>query len=136
MNKKFIDTNILIYAYSSDELEKSQIANTVLFADHTLISLQVINEFSNTCIRKLKKSPQNVIAAIEELKSNIVITGFSQQTQIKALQLVNKYHFSYYDSLILAPAVDNSCSVLYTEDMQHGQQIENQLTIINPFIDS
>jgi len=134
MNKHFIDTNVLIYAYSSDEPEKSQRANEVLFADNTMISLQVINEFSNTCLRKLKITPQNIIASIEELTSIISVTGFSPSTQIRALQLINKYLFSYYDSLIIATALENSCSVLYSEDMQHNQKIENQLRIINPFL--
>jgi len=134
MNKHFIDTNVLIYAYSNDEPEKSQKANEVIFADNTLISLQVINEFSNTCLRKLKITPQNIIASIEELTSIIIVTGFSQSTQIRALQLINKYRFSYYDSLIIATAIENSCSVLYSEDMQHNQKIEIQLRIINPFL--
>jgi len=30
--------------------------------------------------------------------------------------------------------VKNGCTKLYTEDMQHKQTIENQLTIINPFV--
>lgn len=134
MNKHFIDTNVLIYAYSNDEPEKSQQANEVIFADNTLISLQVINEFSNICLRKLNITPQNIIASIEELTSIIIVTGFSQSTQIRALQLINKYRFSYYDSLIIATALENSCSVLYSEDMQHNQKIENQLRIINPFL--
>jgi predicted nucleic acid-binding protein len=134
MNKHFIDTNVLIYAYSNDEPEKSQKANEAIFADNTLISLQVINEFSNTCLRKLKITPQNIIASIEELTSIIIVTGFSQSTQIRALQLINKYRFSYYDSLIIATAIENSCSVLYSEDMQHNQKIEIQLRIINPFL--
>ncbi len=44
-----------------------------------------------------------------------------------------KYRFSYYDSLIVASALENDCSILYTEDMQNGQLIEDKLRIVNPF---
>ncbi len=134
MNKYFIDTNVLIYAYSNDEPEKNEKANEVIFTDNTLISLQVINEFSNTCLRKLKITPQKIISSLEEISNIIKVTAFTHSTQIKALQLINKYNFSYYDSLIIATAIENACTILYSEDMQHKQKIENQLTILNPFI--
>jgi len=51
-----------------------------------------------------------------------------------ALRIQARFHFSYWDSLIVASALENGCKVLYTEDMQHGQIIEDSLTIVNPFI--
>jgi predicted nucleic acid-binding protein len=44
-----------------------------------------------------------------------------------------KYGFSNWDSLILAAALEHSCTCLYSEDLHHGQIIEGCLTIINPF---
>lgn len=58
---------------------------------------------------------------------------FDITTQIKALRLKNKYNFQYYDALIVATALENGCTILYSEDMQHNQTIENTLTIVNPF---
>jgi predicted nucleic acid-binding protein len=52
---------------------------------------------------------------------------------IKALSIAKRYKFSYWDSLIVAAARNSGCSLLYTEDMQSGQTIEEKLTIINPF---
>lgn len=52
---------------------------------------------------------------------------------IKTWDLKNKYDFSYYDSLIISAALQIGCNILFTEDMQNGQIIENTLTIINPF---
>ena len=49
------------------------------------------------------------------------------------LKIKDKYKLQFYDSLIIATALENNCSVLYSEDMQHGFEIENTLTIINPF---
>lgn len=51
-----------------------------------------------------------------------------------ALHLAQAYRYSYYDSLILAASLEKTCHVLYSEDMQHQQVIEQQLTIVNPFI--
>ena len=47
-----------------------------------------------------------------------------------------KYSYSYWDSLIIASALENNCKALYTEDIQDGQIIEDKLTIINPFKDN
>jgi predicted nucleic acid-binding protein len=51
-----------------------------------------------------------------------------------ASRLRDSYSFSYWDSLIVAAALDAGCTTLFSEDMQHGQKIESGLTIINPFI--
>lgn len=47
--------------------------------------------------------------------------------------LAERYGYSHYDSLILATALMIGCDTLYTEDMQHGQVINQQLTLLNPF---
>ena len=50
-----------------------------------------------------------------------------------AMDIKKRYRFSYWDSLIIASALENSCSIIYSEDMQHCQVIEDNLKIINPF---
>lgn len=71
---------------------------------------------------------------ILEIDNNFEIVNFSLTTQIKALKIKEKYKLQYYDSLILATALENGCTLLYSEDMQHEQIIENQIKIVNPFI--
>ena len=51
----------------------------------------------------------------------------------RALQIKKKARYSYWDSLIIASALENNCSILYTEDMQEGQVLNSGLTIVNPF---
>jgi len=53
---------------------------------------------------------------------------------MRSYSIKNKYHYSYWDSLIIASALQNNCTVLISEDMQHNQKIENQLSIITPFL--
>ena len=50
-----------------------------------------------------------------------------------ANDLRSKHNFSYWDSLIVASALENACEVLYTEDLQDGHVIEGRLRIVNPF---
>ena len=61
------------------------------------------------------------------------IAPLSFQTYHLAFSLRSKYSLSFWDSLIVASALENNCTTLYSEDMQHQQVIDNQLTIINPF---
>lgn len=62
----------------------------------------------------------------------IVHSNVSQH--LLASRLRDSYSFSYWDSLIVAAALDAGCTTLFSEDMQHGQKIENALTVINPFV--
>ena len=133
-DKAFLDTNILIYSYSQDEAQKQMIASNILgdYAEHIVISKQVINELVNILFKKFKLSSDDIENTILELDTFIPIVDFDITTQIKALRLKEKYKFQYYDALIVATALENSCTVLLSEDMQHQQIIENTLTIINP----
>lgn len=48
------------------------------------------------------------------------------------MKISKETQYSYWDSLIIAMAIDTGCSVLYSEDLNNGQEIEG-LKIINPF---
>jgi predicted nucleic acid-binding protein len=52
----------------------------------------------------------------------------------RSLNIQSRYQYSFYDSLIIAAALEAGCKTLYSEDMQHGQRIE-QVTIKNPFLE-
>jgi predicted nucleic acid-binding protein len=52
----------------------------------------------------------------------------------RALDLQTRYRYGFYDSLIIAAALDAGCTRLYSEDLQDGQRIEG-LTIKNPFVE-
>lgn len=132
--KVFCDTNILIYAYSASDCDKSAVANRVIFAQPTFISTQVINEFISVCTKKLGLPTALLQSAITELKANFLVVSFSTTTQSYALTLKERYKLQYYDCLIIATALENGCDILYSEDMQHGLVIDNQLKIINPFL--
>ena len=136
-DKVFLDRNIVIYSYSEDEPEKQEIANDILeqYNNQIIISNQVINELSNTLFRKFKLNADEVRETVLELNDNFPIVNFNLQTQLKGIELKGKYKLQFYDSMILATALENGCNIVFSEDMQHNQVIENRLTIINPFRD-
>jgi len=134
MNRHFLDTNVVIYAYSNTEIKKSNRANELLFNDHSIISTQVVNEFSNVCLRKFRQPEQTIIKTLLELAQTTTIANFSLATQLEALKLCEAHCFSYYDALIVATAMENECAILYSEDMQDGQLINGRLRILNPFV--
>ncbi len=129
----FIDTNILLYLYSEDEAEKRRRSNELIDSHKGIISLQVVNEFSNTLRRKFKFEYDVINSAIKELSDSFIIVPQNLRTIFSALRIGKRYGYSYYDSLIIATAIENGCATLYSEDCQHGQVIDGALEIINPY---
>ena len=130
----FLDTNIFVYLYSEDEPKKQSVALKIFDSVHCITSTQVLNEFSSVCLRKLGRSPNEVLQSIKEIVENCELCYIDIATIQSALLLHNKYGYSYYDCLVLASAVSNRCKYLYSEDMQHNQLIESELKILNPFL--
>lgn len=130
----FLDTNIFIYAYSKTEPEKRKIALELLCLNKALISTQIINEFVWVMYRKFKVDRRKLQVVGNKLLEKFEIVLINLETIRKALNIFVDYNFSFWDSLIIASALENDCSILYTEDMQHGQIIEERLKIVNPFV--
>lgn len=129
----FLDSNVLIYLYSEDEPEKAALALQSAQASDAWISTQVLNEVSNVLCRKQQQAYLDILNVIHELQRNFQITTVTSQTIEQALVLGEHYGYSYFDSLMLASALEQGCSILYSEDMQHGQILEGGLRIIDPF---
>jgi predicted nucleic acid-binding protein len=129
----FLDSNILVYSYSSTEIEKQQIARSLISANHSFISTQVLQELSNILTKKFKFEYAEAILAIEEGCQNNSLHTNTSKTIIKACSIADRYKFAFYDSLIISAALECKCDVLYSEDLTHGQQIDGTLVIKNPF---
>jgi len=63
------------------------------------------------------------------------VIGMDHQLIVKARELVVTYDFQVFDSIIVASALQAGCNILYSEDFQHYMIVENQLTIINPYLE-
>ena len=132
-DKTFLDTNIIVYAHSDVEPDKQRIAQTIIAKMLTVISTQVLQETSNTLVKKFKQSWPDVLKVVTEAASNNLVHTNTANTVFYACDMADKYHFSFYDSLIIAAALECDCNILYSEDLQDGQIIENRLKIVNPF---
>lgn len=130
----FLDTNTLIYLYSADEKDKQEKVQNIIDKNKTIISTQVLSEISNVMTRKMKVDPAIVENVIDEISSACEVVTVEAHTIKLALRIAERYKYSYFDSLILSSAVENGCTIVFSEDMQNGQLIENMLKIINPFL--
>jgi len=136
----FLDTNIFVYAWLQSEPLKKQRAidllEQALASRQGCISYQVIQEFANVATRKFAKrlSPEECLQFVEAAMQPINRVASSTELVHAALHLQKDTGFSFYDSLILAGALQAGASVIYTEDLQHNQLINGTLRIINPFL--
>ena len=126
----FLDTNLLIYAQSDDP--KGEIARQAILAGGT-ISVQVINEFTAVLRRKFRLGWDEITDAAADVRAALdPVRPIGIDTWAAAVELARRHRFEFYDSLILASALEAGCDTLLTEDLQAGHRIEN-LTIVNPF---
>lgn len=136
----FLDTNLFVYALLASEPLKKQRALQLLeqaLASHSgCISHQVIQEFANVATRKFARRftadecKQFIDAAMQPLNR----VASSPELINTALDLQADTGYSFYDSLILAGALQAGATILYTEDLQHNQLIGGTLRIVNPFL--
>ena len=128
----FLDSNVLIYAITSDD-PRAAVA-TALLERGGAISVQVLNEFANAARRKLKRSWPEIAQALAALRvlcaDPVPLTA---ATHAAALGIAEREGFGFYDSLIVASALEAGCAMLLSEDMQDGRRIDGRLTIRNPF---
>ena len=129
--KPFLDTNVILYLLSED-MTKADRAEALLAQGGT-VSVQVLNEAANVMTRKLKMDLDEVGDILAGVRHFCEVVPVTIEIHVQALAITRRFGFSIYDSLIVAAAIAAKCEVLYSEDLQHGQQVGDQLTIINPF---
>ncbi len=130
--KVFIDSNVVIYSVGQAST-KAQIA-APLFVGTPSISTQVISETANVASRRLGLSVSEVRRLVVWLEAMCTVEIITLETIHLALDIRERYGFSWYDGLIVATALMADCDHLYSEDMQHGQVILGRLMIVNPFV--
>jgi predicted nucleic acid-binding protein len=131
-NNHFFDTNVLLYLLS-DDIAKADMAETLL-AKGGMISVQVLNEFSSVASRKLGMSWREIREILDTVRAVCGVVPVTIESHDRAIDLSERYGFSIYDSLILASAILAGCITLFTEDLQNGQCIDDQVIVRNPFM--
>ena len=131
----FIDTNVVVYASDPSDSRKNELAVEILADafdnDQYVISSQVLNEFVNTALNKLKKSDEEVVGHLRQLKTMRVVPVSAEWLE-RAVEMRSRYDLQFYDSLLLAAAEALGCDKFLTEDLNDGQMY-GRIKAVNPF---
>lgn len=131
MTAAFLDSNILVYAYSDDA--RVLRARQLLGADYVL-AVQTLNEFAHVARRKLQMSWESIGQASRNLGENAELVAPTLRVDHEtSLDLARSYNLQLFHALMLAIALRAQCTTFYSEDMHHGLVIEDRLKILNPF---
>ena len=132
----FLDTNVFVYMFDeTDDPKRTSAENLVqqaLEEREGCISYQVVQETVNVLSGKLNASPHQVRRIFEHVLLPLWRVNPSERLYHRSLDLQSRYRYGFYDSLIVAAALESGCKILYTEDLHQGQQVDD-LTIRNPF---
>lgn len=136
--KHFIDTNIFVYSFDNLQPSKKERASALiqeaLETGLGMISTQVIQEFLNVATQKFAVPMQIEDAvAYTRLVLNPLCQVYPDLALYEScLEIQAKTRYSFYDSLILAAALQGGCGMLYSEDLQDRQHVRG-VRIVNPF---
>lgn len=128
----FLDSNVVIYLLEKEETKRALVKSFI--GNRFQISTQVVSENVNVCLKKLKMTKGDAFAHGSFLMDAFELNYITDETIKLSFSISTEYQLSYWDSLILASAIENNCSILYSEDLQHQQVFLNKITVINPFL--
>ena len=135
MSRVFLDTNILVYSCDRDSPEKRSIAQTLIEeqakSGNIVISTQVLQEFYVTAVRNLGIPPLDAKSLVHSFLMAHVVT-IDPYDIVRAVDGNILWQISFWDALIITAAMKAECSIVLTEDLQHGRIVE-AVEIRNPF---
>jgi predicted nucleic acid-binding protein len=136
MPNAFVDSNVLVYAAEekTPQARKTTIARELLLQPGLHFSVQVLGEFVVNA-----RHPQKLNLSLEMeqrwLQAWLLrpVASLTTATFLRALAIHTRYQISHWDSLILAAARETNCSLVYSEDLNQGQDYDG-VKVINPFL--
>jgi predicted nucleic acid-binding protein len=136
-DRVFLDTNILLYAAIDDGSHKHvkchDLLAVTLVGSEIVVSAQVLNEYFVNALKQ-NEAPAAIQHTVRQFLADFEVVPLAKELIPETHRIYNRYQFSYWDSNIVAAALQGRCAILYTEDLQDGQIIDNTLTIINPML--
>ena len=135
----FLDTNIFVYALSrsvpAKRLTAGRLVDEAIESGKGIVSFQVVQEFFSVAFRRFTPpmSPAEAKQALALTFRPLLAVHSSYSLYGQALELTRSHSISWYDSLMVAAAMESDCRILYSEDLQHGQKFHN-LRIQHPFL--
>lgn len=133
--RRFLDTNVLVYADDLDAGTKREKArgllDEALASGEGVVSTQVLQEFFVISTGKLGVEPALARRKIE-LLAEMDLVRVDLDLILAAIDLSRLHSFSFWDALIVRAAAAAGCGLLLSEDLQHGQVVDG-VRIENPF---
>ena len=127
----FFDTSVLLYLLSDDAVKADRVET--LLGARGVISVQVLNEFAVVALQKLQMPLHEVREILDTIRAVCTVEPITVDAHDRGLAVFERYRFSFYDSILVATALISGARTLYSEDLQHGQVIDKQLRVTNPF---
>jgi predicted nucleic acid-binding protein len=137
--KCFLDTNIFVYSFDGSAPAKRERAlgliREAVATGAGVVSYQVVQEFFNVALRRFARpmSPDEAQQYLMTVFRPLLAVESSLNLWQHGLYIRSRFNLSWFDSLIVAAAIEARCDVLYTEDLQDGLEIEG-LRVENPFL--
>jgi predicted nucleic acid-binding protein len=135
----FIDTNIFVYTFDAGAPDKAraaaQLIRKAIATQKGMVSYQVVQEFFHVAFRRFKKpfTPAEAEQYLTSVFRPLLSVHSSPALYMEALRLRSTFGLPWYDSLIVAGAIEAQCTRIYSEDFQHGQEFRG-VRVENPFI--
>jgi predicted nucleic acid-binding protein len=127
----FFDTNVLIYVFS--EGDRRQDAALKLLLDGGSVGVQTLNEFASIATGKLKLPWSETVARLDIVRRLCPrVIPMTLDVHERGIHISQSTGYRFYDSLMLAAAIEGDCRIFYSEDLHDGQAVE-RLRIRNPF---
>jgi predicted nucleic acid-binding protein len=133
--RSFFDTNVIVYSDDKDAPAKQRRVIELL-SEHRrdgtgVVSLQVLQEYFVTVTRKLHLDP-GIARRKVELLAELDVAIPETADVLAAIDLHRLHGFSFWDALIVRAAKQSGCSVLFSEDFQHGRKVDG-VRVVDPF---
>jgi predicted nucleic acid-binding protein len=126
----FFDTNVLVYLVADDARKARRSAELVKAGG--IVSVQVLNEFVAVARRKRRLPWANIRRVLDGVRRRCPVVPLTAAMHERAVDLAERHQFNIYDAVIVAAALLEGCTTLYSEDMHDGQVVEG-VRILNPF---
>jgi len=131
----FFDTNVLLYLFDQREVLKREIARKTfsgyLESKNLRISTQVVQEFYSAATKKLGIPAYEAAAEVQSLCGLEMVT-VSRSEILRAIDIRHRIQISFWDALLVSAAETAGATILFTEDLTHGQRF-GSIQIVNPF---
>ena len=129
----FLDTNVLVYAFSAQDAAKRETARALAESDGAWVSTQVLSELANVLTRRFKVPAPKARERVASIAAGCEVMVVSPSIVLDAFRVMERWGYGFFDSQIVAAALACGASILYSEDLHGDQILDERLAIRSPF---